>query len=53
MQQLKCSQHELPFSLFCDRCNEPVCDQCSIIGPHHTPIHSLSQLSQAYERRVQ
>ena len=52
MQQLKCRQHQLPFTLFCDRCNEPICDQCSIVGPHNTSIHSLSQLPQAYERRV-
>ena len=52
MKQLKCEQHELPFSLFCDRCNELICDRCSIIGPHNTAIHSLSQIGQAYERRV-
>lgn len=53
MKQLRCQQHELPFSLFCDRCDEPVCDQCSVVGPHNSSIHSLSQLPQAYERRVQ
>lgn len=43
----------MPFSLYCDRCAEPVCQKCTVVGPHHTSIHSLSQLPQAYERRVQ
>lgn len=51
--KLECNLHGLSFSLYCDRCLEPVCQKCTFIGPHNTAIHSLTPLHQAYERRVQ
>ena len=33
-----CSLHGVPFEYFCEKCYEPVCKQCTIIGPHNTPV---------------
>lgn len=46
--KLYCNLHNEPFTLYCDRCLEPICQKCTVIGPHHTTIHSLTPLPQAY-----
>jgi hypothetical protein len=35
-QEIKnCVHHELSLNLFCESCEEPICRQCTILGPHN------------------
>ena len=31
-----CATHGNPNMLFCKTCNEPICEKCTITGPHNT-----------------
>ena len=33
-----CYHHSMILTLYCDHCDEPVCDQCTIVGPHNTQV---------------
>lgn len=47
-----CYHHAVFLTLYCDTCEEPVCDQCTIVGPHNTQMHKISNLMDAYNSRV-
>ena len=47
-----CTLHGRLFEYYCEQCEEPICQQCTILGPHHTPIHVISPIASAYERKV-
>ena len=50
MKHLKhfCIHHKLPLKLFCDSCNEPICEECKVIGPHETKLHNVKTIIEAY-----
>ena len=53
MKHLKhlCVHHNLPLKHFCNSCNEPVCDECKIIGPHDTKLHNVKSIIEAYNEK--
>lgn len=53
MNAPNCALHARPFTLFCEKCYEPICSQCTLLGPHNTQLHAITNIAQAYERRVQ
>lgn len=34
-----CSHHGLVLEIYCDSCEEPICQQCIIMGPHNTQVN--------------
>ena len=48
-----CYHHQQhPLNYYCDTCNEPICNQCQIIGPHNTNYHRITSLQDAYNKRI-
>ena len=53
MKHLKhfCIHHKLPLKLFCDSCNEPICEECKKVGPHDTKLHNVKTIIEAYNEK--
>ena len=53
MKHLKhfCIHHKLPLKLFCDSCNEPICEECKVVGPHETKLHNVKTIIEAYNEK--
>ena len=48
-----CYHHQqYPLNYYCDTCNETICNQCQIIGPHNTNYHRIISLQDAYNKRI-
>ena len=47
-----CYHHQHPLILYCDTCDEPICNECQIIGPHNTNYHRILNLQDAYNKRM-
>ena len=46
-----CYHHQLNLELFCESCDETICKQCQIIGPHNTNYHRIIQIDEAFEKK--
>jgi hypothetical protein len=53
MKHLKhfCIHHNLPLKLFCNSCNEPICEECKATGPHETKLHNVKTIIEAYNEK--
>lgn len=38
--------------LYCQSCEEPICELCTRLGPHNTQTHRIIDIHQAYNQRV-
>jgi len=43
-----CIHHSQPMAFYCDSCQEPVCNTCTVIGPHNTQLHRLISIQAAF-----
>jgi len=48
----ECIHHKKKFMLYCESCDEPICDHCSMLGPHNNQFHRINTLGDAYKSRV-
>ena len=46
-----CYHHQLNLELFCESCDEAICKQCQIIGPHNTNYHRIIQINEAFTKK--
>ncbi len=46
-----CPYHNQPFKYFCEACEEPICPDCQLLGPHNTELHRVSGLHDAFVPR--
>lgn len=46
-----CIHHNVPFQYFCETCEEPICQQCTVLGPHNTQLHRINRLNDAFKIR--
>ncbi|KAM3142964.1 hypothetical protein pb186bvf_005027 [Paramecium bursaria] len=46
-----CIHHNIPFQYFCEACEEPVCQQCMVLGPHNTQLHRINKLTDSFKQR--
>jgi len=45
--------HNKPLRYFCESCEELVCYDCTVMGPHNTQLHRVSSLDDAYKYRFE
>ncbi len=46
-----CYNHNLKLDLYCETCEEPICNDCYELGPHNTRLHRVVLLSEAFRTR--
>ena len=46
-----CYHHQSNLEFFCESCDEAICKQCQIIGPHNTNYHRIIQISEAFNKK--
>lgn len=45
--------HNKPLRYYCDSCEELLCYDCTVMGPHNTQLHRVSSLDDAYKYRFE
>jgi hypothetical protein len=46
-----CLLHKQPLRYFCDSCEELICYDCTVMGPHNTQLHRISSIDEAFRYR--
>ncbi len=46
-----CYHHQLNLEFFCESCDETICKQCQIIGPHNTNYHRIIDIKEAFNKK--
>lgn len=47
----QCFLHNQPLRYFCDSCEELICYDCTVMGPHNTQLHRISAMEEAFRTR--
>jgi len=43
-----CVYHSKPISYFCENADEPICFDCTVMGPYNTQLHRIISLNDAF-----
>lgn len=46
-----CLLHKQPLRYYCDSCDELICYDCTVMGPHNTQLHRISSIEEAFRYR--
>ena len=46
-QSRSCMLHSKPLRYFCDSCEELLCYDCTVMGPHNTQLHRICNMDEA------
>ena len=46
-----CYHHQSNLEFFCESCDEAICKQCQIIGPHNTNYHRIIPIREAFNKK--
>ena len=46
-----CIYHGKPLIYFCENVDEPICYDCTVMGPYNTPLHRILSIDDAYWNR--
>ncbi|KAL4468003.1 hypothetical protein ABPG72_015873 [Tetrahymena utriculariae] len=47
-----CVHHGTDLVYFCESCEEPICRNCTKLGPHNNQLHRINTLEEAFKSRV-
>ena len=48
-----CYHHNNNLKFFCDSCEEPICEDCQIYGPHETKLHRIISIENAFSEKFE
>jgi len=48
-----CLLHKQPLRYFCDSCEELICYDCTVMGPHNTQLHRISSIEESFRYRFE
>ena len=51
IQKQSCLLHNKPLRYFCDSCEELLCYDCTVMGPHNTQLHRICNIEEAFRYR--
>ena len=46
-----CYHHNNPLKYFCESCEEPICQECQMIGPHNNKLHKIITIFESYQKK--
>ena len=46
-----CYNHNSPLKYFCETCEEPICQECQILGPHNGKIHKIISIYDSFNKK--
>lgn len=46
-----CLLHKQPLRYFCVSCEELICYECTVMGPHNTQLHRISSIDDSFKFR--
>ena len=46
-----CYHHNNILDYYCESCNEPICYECQVVGPHNTKLHRISSISDSFKKK--
>ena len=49
----QCMLHNKPLRYFCDSCEELLCYDCTVMGPHNTQLHRICNMEEAFRYRFE
>jgi len=52
-QSKTCMLHSKPLRYFCDSCEELLCYDCTVMGPHNTQLHRICNMEEAFRYRFE
>ena len=52
-QSKSCMLHTKPLRYFCDTCEELLCYDCTVMGPHNTQLHRICNMEEAFRYRFE
>ena len=52
-QSKSCMLHSKPLRYFCDTCEELLCYDCTVMGPHNTQLHRICNMEEAFRYRFE
>lgn len=38
--------------LFCESCEEPICNECHMLGPHNNKLHKIVNIIDSYRKKL-
>jgi len=47
----QCFLHNQQLRYFCDSCDELICYDCTVMGPHNTQLHRIAAMDEAFRTR--
>ena len=51
--QKNCYLHHGQFlKLFCESCEEPICHECQMVGPHNNKLHKIVNIIDSYRKKL-
>ena len=48
-----CLLHGKPLRYYCDTCEELLCHDCTVMGPHNTQLHRICNVEEAFRYRFE
>ncbi len=46
-----CYHHNNILKLYCESCEEPICNECQFIGPHNNKLHRISNIYDSFKKK--
>ena len=46
-----CYHHNAPLKYFCESCEEPICQECQMIGPHNNKLHKIISIFDSFKKK--